>query len=189
MKGPDDDADAARHGRRGPDALARRPHRRDDRARIRSTRSLAFKAFNPAFVGLLGRGTQLTRGRDAGVHRLHPDGRAAAEPDPRPRRRRARRRPERRVRTCSSTGTPTRGAITCTFCHRLPLGTDGLSTFEGETQEFKIAHLRNLYQKVGMFGVAGGATVGDQVRGFGFLHDGSVSTVFRTSCRRRSSRT
>src|SRR4029077_4711197 len=68
--------------------------------------------------------------------------------------------------------------ITCTFCHRLPFGTDGLSTFEGETQEFKIPHLRNLYQKVGMFGVAGGATVGDQVRGFGFLHDGSVSTVF-----------
>ena len=33
-------------------------------------------------------------------------------------------------------------------------GTDGLSTFEGETQEFKIAHLRNVYQKVGMFGMA-----------------------------------
>jgi hypothetical protein len=44
------------------------------------------------------------------------------------------------------------------FCHRLPFGTDGLSTIEGETQEIKVARLRNLYQKVGKFGVAGGAT-------------------------------
>ena len=69
------------------------------------------------------------------------------------------------------------GVLTCVFCHRQPFGTDGLSTFEGEPQEFKVAHLRNLYQKVGRFGVAGGATVGDQIRGFGFLHDGAVSTV------------
>jgi hypothetical protein len=65
------------------------------------------------------------------------------------------------------------GAIQCDQCHFMPFGTDGLSSFEGEPQEFKIAHLRNAYQKVGMFGVAG-----DQVRGFGFLHDGSVDTVF-----------
>ncbi|MGH7894650.1 MAG: hypothetical protein ACREQL_08270, partial [Candidatus Binatia bacterium] len=65
------------------------------------------------------------------------------------------------------------GLITCEQCHRNPFGTDGLSSFEGEPQEFKIAHLRNIYQKVGMFAVAG-----DQVRGFGFLHDGSVATVF-----------
>jgi len=36
------------------------------------------------------------------------------------------------------------GVLQCVFCHRMPFGTDGLSTFEGETQEFKIAHLRNL---------------------------------------------
>src|SRR4029079_8584694 len=58
-------------------------------------------------------------------------------------------------------------------CHDLPLGTDGRSSIEGETQEFKVAHLRNLYQKVGMFGSSG-----NQVPGFGFLHDGSVFTVF-----------
>ena len=48
-------------------------------------------------------------------------------------------------------------------------------------------HLRNLYQKVGMFGIPqnpgflGGDNgfKGDQVRGFGFLHDGSIDTVFR----------
>jgi DNA-binding beta-propeller fold protein YncE len=78
-------------------------------------------------------------------------------------------------------------------------GSDGRYSFEGETQLFKVPHLRNLYQKIGMFGMdatfnpqdtSGLATVlpppyndnsftGDQVRGFGFLHDGSVDTVFR----------
>jgi YVTN family beta-propeller protein len=80
----------------------------------------------------------------------------------------------------------------CQDCHSSPLGTDGHGSFEGETQDFKVAHLRNLYQKVGMFGTAvpriakdGPLTLeprptpnqGDQVRGFGFLHDGSVPTL------------
>ena len=82
---------------------------------------------------------------------------------------------------------------TCNGCHHLDpsqgfFGTDGFSSFEGETQLFKIPHLRNAYQKVGMFGMPklnGGINVGnngfqgDQVRGFGFLHDGSVDTLFR----------
>jgi len=78
-------------------------------------------------------------------------------------------------------------------------GSDGRYSFEAETQFFKVPHLRNLYQKVGMFGMdvtynpndhSGLASflpapyndnsfTGDQVRGFGFLHDGSVDTVFR----------
>ena len=63
-------------------------------------------------------------------------------------------------------------------------GGDGQSSFEGETQIFKVPHLRNVYQKVGMFGLrrsAGGGAgfTGDQVRGFGFLHDGAVDTLFR----------
>jgi DNA-binding beta-propeller fold protein YncE len=78
-------------------------------------------------------------------------------------------------------------------------GTDGRYSFEPETQFFKVPHLRNMYQKVGMFGnddttVPGDdspiqgflpepfdstAFQGDQVRGFGFLHDGSVDTMFR----------
>lgn len=66
-------------------------------------------------------------------------------------------------------------------------GTDGRFSFEAETQIFKIPHLRNLYQKVGMFGMAAVPFVnpgdnefqGDQVRGFGFLHDGSFDTLFR----------
>jgi hypothetical protein len=66
-------------------------------------------------------------------------------------------------------------------------GGDGRSSFEAETQHFKIPHLRNMYQKVGMFGLPNVAGInpgnngflGDQVRGFGFLHDGSIDTLFR----------
>jgi DNA-binding beta-propeller fold protein YncE len=55
-------------------------------------------------------------------------------------------------------------------------------------QIFKIPHLRNLYQKVGMFGMISnpfanpfdsGAFMGDQIRGFGFTHDGAMDTIFR----------
>ncbi len=88
------------------------------------------------------------------------------------------------------------GAITdtvanCNGCHALDraqgfFGASGASTFENEAMEFKVPHLRNAYQKVGMFGErptnffpnADGSFMGDQVRGTGFLHDGSVSTVF-----------
>jgi DNA-binding beta-propeller fold protein YncE len=82
-------------------------------------------------------------------------------------------------------GPITDALFNCNGCHRLDppsgfFGTDGFGTFEGETQMFKVAHLRNAYQKVGMFGMPGDATFqGPQVRGFGFLHDGSVDTVFR----------
>ncbi|HXJ19359.1 MAG TPA: hypothetical protein VMT03_03930 [Polyangia bacterium] len=78
-------------------------------------------------------------------------------------------------------------------------GSDGRYSFEAETQFLKVPHLRNLYQKVGMFGMDqtfnpndtsglgsqlpapynDNSFQGDQVRGFGFLHDGSVDTVFR----------
>jgi YVTN family beta-propeller protein len=72
----------------------------------------------------------------------------------------------------------------CDGCHNLDpihglFGTGGEQTFEGETQNFKVAHMRNMYQKVGMFGTsANGTFLGDQVRGTGFLHDGSIDTVF-----------
>jgi hypothetical protein len=93
----------------------------------------------------------------------------------------------------------------CGTCHTLDpegnpgvaaegfFGSSGEYTFRFETQVFKVAHFRNAYQKVGMFGMAAleifpgfPLTVpgdhdhkGDQVRGFGFLHDGSFDTVFR----------
>ena len=140
---------------------------------------LAFKAFNPAFVGLLGRGSQLAADEmqaftDFALTLAYPPNPVRALDD---------------VPTAAqaageavfTTLPNTDGAGTCDVCHALPLGTDGFSTTEGETQEFKIAHLRNLYQKVGMFGLIGPngtGFLGPQVRGFGVLHDGSVANVF-----------
>jgi hypothetical protein len=63
----------------------------------------------------------------------------------------------------------------------------GRNSFAFNPQLFKIPHLRNLYQKVGMFGnpenpgftPGDNGPTGDQVRGFGFTHDGDVDTLFR----------
>jgi DNA-binding beta-propeller fold protein YncE len=65
-------------------------------------------------------------------------------------------------------------------------GSDGRYSFEAQPQILKVPHLRNQYQKVGMFGVApiqalhvgSDQFMGDQIRGTGFLHDGSVPTLF-----------
>ncbi len=75
-------------------------------------------------------------------------------------------------------GRVTDTVLDCNGCHILNqgqgfFGGDGGSSIEGLTQEFKIPHLRNAYQKVGMFGSGG-----PQVRGVGFLHSGAVDTVF-----------
>jgi DNA-binding beta-propeller fold protein YncE len=81
----------------------------------------------------------------------------------------------------------------CNGCHVVDpangfFGTGGRSSFEGITQIVKIPHLRNLYTKVGMFGVpkvdffqTNDKTTfqGDQIRGFGLVHDGVVDTAFR----------
>jgi hypothetical protein len=65
----------------------------------------------------------------------------------------------------------------CIGCHTLDpaqgfFSTGGEQSFEGEPQNFKVPHMRNAYHKIGMFQQSG-----DQIRGFGFLHDGSVDTV------------
>jgi DNA-binding beta-propeller fold protein YncE len=82
--------------------------------------------------------------------------------------------------------------FTCQGCHGLNasqgfFGTDGQASFENEEQIVKIAHLRNIYAKVGMFGMPDVAFnnalntphEGDEIRGYGMLHDGSTDTVFR----------
>jgi DNA-binding beta-propeller fold protein YncE len=91
----------------------------------------------------------------------------------------------------------------CNGCHTLNLagnagasphpgffGTDGKLSFEFETQIFKVPHLRNQYTKIGMFGSSPDSLqpgtqilqaapnfVQDQVRGFGFQHDGSLGQL------------
>jgi len=78
----------------------------------------------------------------------------------------------------------------CNGCHTVDaakgqFGTGGFQSFEGISQVVKVAHLRNMYQKVGRFGAAavpfasapGTGFLGDQVRGFGFVHDGTVDML------------
>jgi hypothetical protein len=72
----------------------------------------------------------------------------------------------------------------CNDCHAIDAakGFFGTNSFKSKTaegqQNFKIPQLRNMYTKVGMFGpTTGGAAVGDQVRGWGFNHDGSIDTM------------
>jgi DNA-binding beta-propeller fold protein YncE len=176
--------------------------------------SAAFKKFNVAFAGLLGRSGPLTDDQmqaftDFILQVTYP-------PNP--------------VRNLDDSLTPDQQAgrdfffahdpatgveipsdqlHNCNGCHVLDpagnaefgvpkpgfFGTDGRYSFETESQFFKVPHLRNLYQKVGQFGMDetfdtsilsflpppynDGSFTGDQVRGFGFLHDGSVDTVFR----------
>jgi len=71
---------------------------------------------------------------------------------------------------------------TCAGCHTTNLalgqfGTDGDSVDDSQLQNFKIPHLRNQYDKVGMFGrtdgIAGSVQLGPQVRGTGTRHNGS----------------
>jgi len=82
--------------------------------------------------------------------------------------------------------------FTCNGCHVLDpskgfFGTDGESSYENLPQVFKVPHLRNLYEKVGMFGEPGvldsnaenNGPMGPAVRGVGFLSDGSTDTLFR----------
>ena len=83
-------------------------------------------------------------------------------------------------------------SFTCNGCHTLDssqgfFGTNGNQSFENLPQIVKIPQLRNLYDKVGMFGTpavsfysaADSGSTGNQIRGFGFTGDGSTDTVFR----------
>jgi hypothetical protein len=66
-------------------------------------------------------------------------------------------------------------------------GTGTNASFEGIDQIFKVPQLRNMYDKVGMFGMAPthffedstNGPQGPQVRGFGFTNEGSVDTMDR----------
>jgi DNA-binding beta-propeller fold protein YncE len=83
-------------------------------------------------------------------------------------------------------------SFTCNGCHVLDpsngfFGAGGNQSFDQLTQTVKIPQLRNLYDKIGMFGTpavsffsaADSGPTGNQIRGFGFLNDGSTDTVFR----------
>jgi YVTN family beta-propeller protein len=154
----------------------------------------AFMAFRPAFEGLLGMDSEfpeadMAKFRDFILTVVYPpnpiaplDGTLTAQQTA-----------GKQVFDGNGSRTGLGGdGSSCASCHTLPLGADGHGSNEGLTQDFKVAHLRNLYQKVGMFGYALPSIAsdspfrlesaptphrGDQVRGFGFLHDGSVPTL------------
>jgi Bacterial TSP3 repeat len=73
----------------------------------------------------------------------------------------------------------------CNDCHTIDpakgfFGSNSAKSKAAEpAQNFKIPHLRNMYMKVGMFGLnlGDGTQFGNQVRGFGFQHDGAVDTM------------
>lgn len=166
----------------------------------------AFKKFNVAFEGLNGRSAQLTDEEMDAFTKFVLE--ITYPPNP--------------VRALDDSLTPSEQAgrdlffnterktdsfFDCNGCHVLKrdgnaefgvakpgfFGSDGRFSFESEPQVFKIPHLRNMYQKVGMFGMpkapfflpesadptVDNAFTGDQVRGFGYLHDGSTDTLFR----------
>ncbi|SET60412.1 6-phosphogluconolactonase, cycloisomerase 2 family [Stigmatella erecta] len=156
----------------------------------------AFRQFNPAFVDLLGRSAQLTPAQMQQFSNFILQ--VTYPPNP--------------VRNLDNSLTPAQQAGrdffvnttsffhgSCEACHRIDpnanpgegpfkgfFGTDGRSSFDAEPLFPKVPHLRNMYQKVGMFG-AGFAFglqppdpfLGDQVRGFGFNSDGAIPDMFR----------
>lgn len=151
-----------------------------------SVAAAAFKEFNPAFVGLVGREEELSEEQ----MQQFTDFALALTPPPNP------------VRNLDNSLTPQQqagrniyfdinnitGIGSCNHCHELDpaqkkFGTGGKMSFEGGriAEDFKVPHLRNAYSKVGMFGSSSSNTsspfMGDQVRGFGFLHDGAIDTL------------
>ncbi len=156
--------------------------------------TLAFKNFVVAFQGLLGRATPMT---EAEMDAFTAFALTITLP-PNPIRAldnvlTASEQRGRNFYTGSrlSDGVPGFG-FNCNGCHELApaaghYGTGTTQSFENEPQIMKVPHLRNAYQKVGMFGMPqvgffetmASAPTGDQVRGFGFLHDGSTDTLFR----------
>jgi len=141
----------------------------------------AFEKFNVAFPGLIGRDSELT----VDEMQAFTDFILTVTYPPNP------------IRRLNNTlnanqqagsdiyfGPITDVIFNCNGCHTLDpsagfFASEGHSTFEGETQMFKVPHLRNAYAKVGMFGRPSDAPRGPQIRGFGFLHDGSIDTVRR----------
>ena len=140
-------------------------------------------AFNPAFVNLMGRATQL------------PDSEMAAFDEfvmplvypPNPNQLLNRDVADAPLHTPSAKrgqtfffNQPVDAGQTCNFCHTSTTfgpGTGGQITPAAalqESQDMKIPQLRNLYKKTGFTDANGAANK----RGFGFIHDGSVDNLF-----------
>lgn len=158
----------------------------------------AFGKFNVAFVGLIGRDQMLT---DEELAKFTDFALAIMYPPNPVRHLDNSLTPEQAAGRDIFFGDVSDGAFNCNGCHVLDrdanrefdidkpgfFGTDGRYALVPEPQFMKVPQLRNMYQKVGMFGMdqiesgipSDTSHMGDQVRGFGFFHDGSVDTMFR----------
>ena len=203
MKGPMTTQTLRGMDNHGADALARRPHGgngvpRRSRTALRRGRWRSSN-FIVAFPGLLG---ATPSSPDADMQAFTDfvlQVTLPAEPDPHARQL-AHARAAGRAATSSSapradgSTSATAPASTATAATSARPGAGLLRhrrprRFEGETQIFKVPHLRNMYQKVGMFGMpavpvfdaADNGNTGDQVRGFGFPHDGASTRCSASS--------
>ncbi|WP_331351335.1 hypothetical protein [Cellvibrio sp. UBA7671] len=148
----------------------------------------SYEDFNVAFTGLLGRAEPLTdeqmqKFTDFSLQLTYP-------PSPI-------RRLDNALTASQSAGENTffnflstgPGLMSCNDCHTVDyasgkFGSSSLMAVEGDglAENFKTPHLRNLYQKVGMFGSTGNPQdgyehTGEQIRGFGYQGDGTIDTV------------
>lgn len=161
----------------------------------------AFAQFNAAFISLVGRDVPISENEMAAL----TDFSLALTYPPNPiRQLNNQDRPLEARGRAMYFGPVTDTGSNCNGCHTLDpagnaefgveqpgfYGSDGHMAFDGLPQTFKVPHLRNIYQKVGMFGLPTmqtflplqpdyGMHLGDQIRGFGMSHDGAVDTVFR----------
>jgi DNA-binding beta-propeller fold protein YncE len=158
----------------------------------------AFLQFNEAFINLQGRAAELSHADMAAFADFALD--LTYPPNPHRALDSSLSPAQQRGRDVFFTAPRTLGGLTCESCHRLDpdanaefgvdkpgfFGTDGRYNGVILDQTLKIPHMRNLYQKVGMFGMVfapvtneelDSSFAGDQVRGFGFVRDGGMSTL------------
>lgn len=154
---------------------------------LESIEAASFKEFNPAFVGLVGRTEELNEES----MQAFTDFALALTPPPNPIRNldNSLTEPQARGENIYFNFDSTTGLGSCNRCHTVnpqekQFGTAGLMSFEGQgiAENFKVPHIRNAYLKVGMFGTSGtflgdGQHQGRQIKGFGYLHDGSIATL------------
>jgi len=135
-------------------------------------------AFNPAFVSLMGRGSQLSASE---MQLFQTFVSAVAYPQ----------NPFRNLddsmpgtlaggnpthgESLFNTGNLDGGSVQCAQCHTLPTGENGLIISRQlirEPQDMEVPQLRNMWEKTRF------QTTGASVRGFGYDHDGSVKDLF-----------
>ena len=147
----------------------------------------AFEDFNVAFVGLLGRDAQLTETQMDAFAKFAL--RLTYPPNPIANLNNSLTATQASGQTVYNTVTSDT-ITTCNGCHVINpaagrFGTDGTMAIEGPgvDEDMKIPHLRNMYQKVGMFAentqISTEAHLGDQIKGFGFDNSGASGTVFK----------